>query len=236
MEVYGPMAVKNDSLHHNHRQRMRDRFLEAGFNGFSQHQVLEMLLFYTYPRIDTNEMAHNLINRFGSISGVFDADVEDIVTEGKVTQNTAVLFKLIMSCQEMYYAYHMESEPFDDTEKLNRLFLAAYSGITHEEFRIAYLDNNLRLMGGKTYLVCTGSPSSSPVEIRKIVDRVVACKCGFVVLAHNHPKGSPEPTTEDIFTTRKICDCLRSMGVRVLDHVIVGSHSAFSMKDAGMID
>ena len=230
------MPVKDDSLHHNHRQRMRDRFLEAGFSGFSQHQVLEMLLFYTYPRIDTNEMAHNLINRFGSISGVFDADVEEIMTTGKVTQNTAILFKMIMQCQEIYYTYHMESEPYDNTQKLIDLFRAAYAGVTHEEFRIACLDNDLKLIGRKTYVICTGNPSFSQVELRRIVEKVISNKCSFIVLGHNHPMGNPEPTTADLFTTRKLCEYMTAIGVRVLDHVIVGSHSAISMKSSAVTD
>ncbi|MBQ8781655.1 MAG: RadC family protein [Oscillospiraceae bacterium] len=230
------MPTKNDSLHHNHRQRMRERFLDAGLAGFSQHQVLEMLLFYTYPRIDTNEMAHNLINTFGSISAVFDADVEDIVARGKVTMNTAVLFKLITKCQEMYYTYQMEFEPYDNTEKLKELFLAAYAGVTKEEFRIACFDNNLRLIGGRTRCISTGSPSTSPVELRKIVETAISTKCSFIVLAHNHPNSTPDPGQEDIYATRKLNEYMRSIGVKILDHIIVGSHSAFSMRDAAILN
>lgn len=230
------MAAKNDSLHHNHRQRMRERFLEAGFAGFSQHQVLEMLLFYTYPRIDTNEMAHNLINTFGSISGVFDADVEDIVQKGKVTMNTAVLFKMLTQCQELYYTYHMNTEPYDDTEKLKGLFMSAYAGVTHEEFRIACFDNSLRLMGGKTRCISRGNVSSTPFELRKIVDEVVSAKCDYIAVAHNHPMASPDASSEDIFVTRKLNEFMRSIGVTVLDHIIVGSHGALSMKEASLMD
>ena len=230
------MSDKKENVHQNHRQRMRERFCETGFAGFSQHQVLEMLLFYTYPRIDTNELAHNLINTFGSISALFDADVEDIVKKGKVTMNTAVLFKMITKCQEMYYTYQMDYEPYDNIEKLKNLFLAVYAGVPNEEFRIACFDNELRLIGRKTHCICAGHSSMTFVEIRKIYEIAISTNCSFVVLSHNHPNGRPEPGKTDIRTTRMIIDHLKMIGVKTLDHIIVGAHSAYSFRDNAMIN
>ena len=91
------MEEKNSvpNVHAGHRQRMKEMFLKNGFEGFSEHQILEMVLFYSCPRIDTNEIAHNLIDRFGGLCGVFDASVDDLVAIGRISLNSAVLIKMI---------------------------------------------------------------------------------------------------------------------------------------------
>ncbi|MBQ2823494.1 MAG: RadC family protein [Oscillospiraceae bacterium] len=227
-------TAQKGNVHDGHRQRMRERFLAEGFNGFSQHQIIEMLLFYTCPRIDTNEIAHELINKFGSISGVFDADVEDLTAVKGVNFNAAVLFKMITKCQSVYYRYHSESMVYDNIEKLKNLFKSCYVGETHEKFMAACFDNSLRIIDNR--VLSYGSPSSAPVDMRKLAELAVRTKCAYMAVSHNHPSGSAAPSMEDVAVTRRIVEFMGNMNVKVLDHIIVGSNSAVSMRDGAHIN
>ncbi|MGN0598479.1 MAG: RadC family protein [Oscillospiraceae bacterium] len=223
--------IKN--VHAGHRQRMKEMFLKNGFEGFSEHQIMEMLLFYTYPRIDTNEIAHNLINRFGGICGVFDASIEDLVNIGGVSLNSAVLIKMIPLSMRAYNMSKTEHCVFDNTDKLCELFKGCFPGDSKECFYVAAFDDDLRLV--RNSLVCKGGPSSAPVDLRKLAEIVLQSGASLVAVAHNHPKGSCQPSDTDIMTTRRIAAFLSSFGVRLLDHVVVGRDGVVSMRKSGML-
>lgn len=222
------------NIHAGHRERMRERFLATGFEGFEQHQILEMLLYYTCPRIDTNVLAHTLINRFGSISGVFDASPEELTKVSGISLNTAVLFKMIPKCTQIYYTSRTEKLSFDNTRKLIDLFMSCYVGVTNEEFRLACFDNDLRLISNT--VICEGAPSFSPINVRRITETALAAKSPCIAIAHNHPGGMPTPSTDDIFATRQIKSVMNSLGISLLDHIVVGANIAVSMRDSALIN
>lgn len=217
------------NVHDGHRARMRERFRENGFKGFEPHQIIELLLFYSCPRKDTNELAHILINKFGSIAGVMDASYEDLEAVSGISENTASLFKIIAGFLPVYYNSRSDGLVYDNTEKLKELFKPYFVGLTHEEFRIACLDNKLRVI--KNVSISSGGPSATPVDIRKIAKEVLNADSSIIVLAHNHPKGLPMPSQEDISATTQIHDALKSMGIKLFDHIIVGEKSVLSMRD-----
>lgn len=224
--------MAQDNLHEGHRGRLRAQFMQNGIDGFTPHQVLELLLFYTYPRIDTNEIAHKLINRFGSLAGVIDASPEELENAG-VNYNTVVLLKMLPQCAKMYYSTRTEKISYDNPEKLKALFTACYLGVTNEQFRVACFDNDLRLICN--VIVDEGSPSFSPVSLRKIAETVFAARSSYIVIAHNHPNGSPAPSSSDIFATRRIKSAMAELGVTLLDHIIVGANLSVSMRDSAVI-
>lgn len=229
------MEEKNNvtNVHAGHRQRMKEMFLKNGFDGFSEHQILEMVLFYTYPRIDTNEIAHNLINRFGGLCGVFDASVEDLVTIGKISLNSAVLIKMIPLSMRVYNMSRIESSVFDNTDKLCELFKGCFPGDAKECFYVAAFDDELHLV--RNTVVCKGGPSASPIDMRRLAEIVLRSGTSLVAIAHNHPKGTCEPSDTDVLTTRRIMTFLSSFGVQLLDHVVVGRDGVTSMRKRGML-
>lgn len=224
---------ENTNVHAGHRQRMKEMFIKNGFEGFSDHQILEMVLFYTYPRIDTNEIAHNLINRFGGICGVFDADIDDLVTLGGITLNSAVLIKMIPLSMRAYNMSRSEKLVYDNTDKLCELFKGCFPGEMKESFYIAAFDDDLHLV--RNSIVCKGGPSSAPVDMRRMAEIVLRSGTTLVAVAHNHPSGAAMPSDSDIIMTRKIITFLSSFGVKLLDHVIVGRNGAVSMRQLGII-
>ncbi|MCI5903732.1 MAG: hypothetical protein MRZ61_01150 [Oscillospiraceae bacterium] len=226
-------SAQQTNLHEGHRGRMRERFLQTGFDGFNDHQILEMFLFYAYPRIDTNEIAHNLINKFGSLNGVLDASAEELVKVGGITLNAAVLLKMIPKATRIYCSARAEEICYDNTEKLKSLFIPCYFSVTEEVFRAACFDNSLRLISNS--VICKGSPSGAPVNMRRLMEVVFAAKAPFIAIAHNHPDGSPFPSDSDIIATRNIINAMRSVDVKVLDHIIVGANEALSMRRQGTL-
>ena len=152
--------------HYGHRQRLKDRFLQTGFTGFDAHGILELLLFYSIPQRDTNDLAHELVKRFGSLSGVFDASYEDLVKVKGISANTATLLKMIPQLANAYL--NDRNDPgiiLDSAEKAGAFLMSKYVGATNERIYLLCLDNKLKLlncvlMGGRQ--LKQGGISSAP--------------------------------------------------------------------------
>lgn len=220
----------NTNVHEGHRERMRMRFRETGsFDGFSEHEILEMMLFYACPRRNTNEIAHDLINRFGNIAGVVEAEYDDLIKVKYITENAATLFKIITKFMPVYYNSKNSGMIYDKTYKLIDLFEPYFIGLAHEEFRVAYFNNKLALI--KNIALDSGDPSGTSVNIRKLVETALRENATSVAIAHNHPKTSSKPSNADINTTQKIIDVLRPINISFLDHIIVGEDKTISLRD-----
>lgn len=231
----GTSLQKSDAnVHDGHRERMRKRFRETGsFEGFSEHEIIEMLLFYTHPRRNTNEIAHELMNRFGSIAGIIEAEYDDLIQVKYITDGAATLFKMIPKFLPIYYNSKNNGMIYNTSPKLIALFEPYFVGLAHEEFRAAYFDNKLALI--KNVALDSGDTSGSSVNIRKLVEIALRENAATVAIAHNHPKTSAKPSPADINTTRDIIDVLKLMKIDFLDHIIVGEDSTISFRDRSYI-
>lgn len=213
------MAEK-EALHSGHRQRMRQRFLSTGFDTFAEHEILEVLLYYAIPRIDTNEIAHRLLQHFGSLPAIFDADPQELIKVKGVSENTAVLLKMIPSLARVYLSGGQEKHPRLDTpDKLGAYLADQFIGRTNEVVLLLCMDVSLRLIRCET--ISEGSVSSSHVDIKKIAERVIRLNAPCAVLAHNHPRGLAVPSNDDVLLTRKVKRLLSSLDVKLLDHIVV---------------
>lgn len=222
---------KKVNVHEGHRARMRKRFRETGFEGFNEHEIIEMLLFYACPRKDTNALAHTLINEFGSIAGIMDADYEELIKIKNITENTATLFKIIPKFLPFYYNSRSKEQVYSDCDTLKEMFSTYFVGLTHEEFRLACFDNNFHMISN--ILISSGAPSSASVNIRKIIEEALRTKAAFTAIAHNHPKGDSLASAEDIEATRHINEAMGLIEVELIDHVIVAENCAVSMRQMG---
>lgn len=227
-------AKNNGNVHDGHRERMRKRFRETGsFDGFSEHEIIEMLLFYTHPRRNTNEIAHELIDRFGNIAGIIEADYDDLIKVKYITDGAATLFKMLPKFLPIYYNSKSNGMVYDNSQKLISLFEPYFVGLAHEEFRAAYFDNKLALI--RNVALDSGDTSGSSVNIRKLVETALRENAATVAIAHNHPKTTSKPSTGDINTTQQIIEVLRPMKIDFLDHIIVGEDKTLSMRDTAYI-
>ena len=220
-------------LHDGHRQRLIQRFLEEDLDNFEPHNVLELLLFYAIPRKDTNELAHVLIDTFGSLKGVFDAPYEELIKVTGIGPNTAALLKLVPSLTRTYYSSDARRIILDTSEKSGEYFLPYYIGQTEEVVRLACLDAGGKVISNQ--ILHRGSANAAEVNIRKIVNIALRNNAMGVILAHNHPGGLPLPSEEDVATTKSIREALMPMGILLMDHIIVAGQDYVSMARSGII-
>lgn len=223
--------MSND--HKDHRQRVKQEFLSNGMEHFPPHKVLELVLFYCIPRKDTNVIAHRLIERFGSLSGVFDAPIEMLLESDGIGYECATYIKVLSSFIKRYMV-----DAYSSINTLNTVEQAK------EYVRYRFLSDTVECV----LLVCTGyngkvifsSPISkgtlervdlTPADVIKTCLRVNAAKA---ILAHNHPGGFCNPSRKDINTTCILYDELARVDVELFDHIIVASDDICSMRENGM--
>ncbi len=216
--------------HNGHRSRMKSKFLDNGLDVFKTHEVLEMLLYYAYPRVDTNSIAHKLIDHFGSLSAVFDAPVDTLIKFG-MTENTAVLIKLIPDLLRVYLEdKHNNKNKVINLDHVGDYFVPKFIGRENETVILLLLDSK-----GKE-LFCgaieKGTVNATNVTIRKIVDFALRYNTCNAYIAHNHPSGVALPSRDDIITTKKIYSALNFVGVRLVDHFIVADNDYVSLAES----
>ena len=165
--------------HEGHRQRLKNRFLQEGLENFEKHNVLEILLFYAIPQRDTNDIAHELLNTFGSLKGVFEADYTELLKVKGVKENTATLIKLIPEiAREYMFEEISEERVFDTAEKIGKYFVRKYIGEVNEVVYLMLLDNGFKLLD-----VCRiheGSVNSANISPRKIMNQIIQPKINSI--------------------------------------------------------
>ncbi len=210
---------------------MREKFLNDGnFDGFAPHNILEMMLFYSTPRADTNELAHELISKFGSLKGVFDAPYESLLTVDGVGQHTAVLIKLIQSlvkvCSAEDTANIKHAKSTEDAVKYLRPYFAA---IKNESMQMLCLNNSGKII--KHSVISNGSIDSTQADLRKIMFEILSCHATKVIIAHNHPGGICAPSDSDIETTKTIAECFKNLKISLVDHIIITEDEYYSFAE-----
>lgn len=219
-------------LHRNHRLRLKRRYLNEGISGFEPHNILELLLFFTIPQKDTNDLAHELLNRFGSIPGVFDAPIEELLKVKGVGMHTATLIKLI---PDLWQVYERDRAAVS-RRKINSTVAAAsylaplFTGRSTEAMAAVALDASSGLLGAE--ILAEGSPMEAPIDARRICEWAINIRAGGIILAHNHlGSGNCKPSGPDCEATRRLAAVLNGLGIRLIDHIILCGGEYFSMAD-----
>lgn len=221
-------------VHDGHRQRMKSRFLEAGLDGFNDHNALEMLLFYALPRKDTNELAHKLLNHFGSLAAVLEADQKALSEIEGIGENASVLLKLIPAISRRYMEEVMAPrKSVESAEQLGRYFIAKFMYFQDEVCYALLLDNANRVITCKQ--ISKGVVNATEVGVRTLIELAMKYRASGVIIAHNHPNGMPEPSREDEDCTVTVQNMLNVVGVKLIDHIIVGGGVYYSFKQCGVM-
>ena len=225
---------KPAGIHAGHRRRTKDEFLANGLNGLPDHRALELLLFYAIPQGDVNPLAHRLIDRFGSLAGVFHATPEQLMEVDGVGHNTAVLIGLVPAVAARYSQVNSSFDgrlvtPWQFRELLLPLFFGQRSELVY-----------LVCMDGKCKLLVTkrleeGIPDTVQITARKVLETALACRATRVVLAHNHVSGVAIWSDADLNTTLRLKQELREAGIELMDHFIVAGDDMVSMADSGIL-
>ncbi len=220
--------------HYGHRRRMRERFHKTGFVGFDAHAILEFLLFYSIPQRDTNELAHELIRRFGSLSGVLDASYEDLLKVPGISDNSATLIKMIPLLANAYLDdRNAPGQILDTTEKIGNFLLSKYIGSTNEQIYLLCLDNKRKLLN--CIQMGEGSLTKVGFQPRRILEKAIQCGASAIVLSHNHPHGTALPSDADILVTRQLYEMAKVLEIVLCDHIIVAGDDFVSLAQSGLL-
>lgn len=220
------------TMHDGHRKRMRERFRQEGLDGFADHEVLELLLFYGRARGDVNPLAHTLMDTFGSLQGVLEAKPEQLLAVPGVGEETATLISLMLPAFRRYSACLCRARKRFETRQDVKLFCRALlSGWRSERLYVIGMDADHQLLGQR--LVAEGSTGSVQVQPRMVVEAVLNLNARAVILCHNHPGGSDWPSMQDLAITKHIQLVLKSLDIELLDHLIVAGEKTYSMDENG---
>lgn len=224
------MEKENKNIHAGHRQRMKDKALKHGFESFENHEILEMLLYAVIPQKDTNPLAHELIENFGSFHAVFEADESELLKVKGMNKSAAFLLKSIPSVLGRYIDDRNNSDKtvVNSSELAYEMVLPKYIGVTKEIPYILLLNNAGKVTACKA--LSSGTVNSSEMPIRKVIELCIKHNATQVILAHNHPSGDTTPSMDDFATTKNINVALKNIGVSLLDHIIVSQNGYSSMR------
>lgn len=223
------------SIHDGHRERMRGRFLKNGLSGFADHEALELLLYYAIPRGDVNPVAHALMDRFGSLSGVFSAPAELLTQVEGVGERTATLLRLIPQIAQKARLSDLERElALNTREQVGAYLLELFSRERNEAVYEICLDGKGKLLACRR--LGEGSASAVTLDVRAVVQNALLCSASSVILAHNHPSGVALPSQEDRTATLRVQDALATVDVRLEDHIVVADHDFISFSESGLLD
>lgn len=220
------------AVHDGHRERLKERFRSEGLDGFTEVQVLELLLFYSVPRKDTNEIAHALLERFGTLAQVLDANPADLEKVPGMGSSSALFLKLLSAAGRRYQISRTESATILRTlEQCGAYLQPRFFGRKHEAVFLLCLDAKCKVLACKQ--VGEGSVNSAGVPIRRIVETALSANATMVVLAHNHPSGLALPSADDIQTTKRLAVALDTVEITLIDHLVFSDDDYVSMAQSG---
>ena len=223
---------KNGGVHKDHRARVRKKFRENGFSGFADHEILEMLLYYSVPRRDTNPLAHKILDKYKTLANVFDASPDELMREVGVSEVTATLLSMIPKLSKVYETTKWERKVcLDSTEILGEYAISMFKDSVNEEFGLICLDANRCVHWSG--IIIKGTIDRTEAYPRVVVDEALKHKATKVVFAHNHPSGTLAPSLADKNATEALVKVLKGIGIEVLDHIIVSGNRYFSMAEMG---
>lgn len=227
-------AGETDAHYHGHRERLRTKFRDMGDTALADYELLELLLFRLIPRRDTKPIAKALIDRFGSLAGVFGAPVNLLQEVKGVGEAVATDLKLISAVGHRSLKSGITGKKvLGSWSSVIEYCHAAMAYETKEQFRILFLDKRNQLIADEVQQ--RGTVDHTPVYPREVVKRALELSATAIILVHNHPSGDPTPSRADIDMTHTIIDTAKPLGISVHDHIIIGKDGHASLKGLRLI-
>jgi DNA repair protein RadC len=225
--------MENDS--EGHRQRLRERFMQYGTDGFHDYEILELMLFYVYPRKDTKKIAKQVLSAFkNNLHDIFSAEPENLIRAG-LSQTAAIL----ISSLKKIFIYQQKkkiagSDFIKSSTDVYDYLKYYYKNSKYEEFYVIFLNTANCII--KTECLFSGTTNESRIYIRNIVESCLNCHASQIIIAHNHPSGNLKASDSDLDITVKIRQALSYLEIKLLDHLIIGDDDFMSFKEMGYID
>lgn len=222
------------SIHDGHRQRIRKQIQQYGLDSLSDIQFLEYTLFFVIPRCDTNELAHRLLERFGSLDRVIEAPAEELRKVSGIGERAAELLSLFWPMEKRHQVAKSKSlRILPTSEDCADYLLPYFIGETEEVVYLLCLDAKCKVLDCS--LVHRGAVNSVAISARKILKKALDQGATAVFLAHNHPSGIALPSKEDIDATLYMKDALDAVDVLLIDHIVVADNDYVSLAADGVL-
>ena len=217
-----------------HRERLKARFVGTGGAGVADYELLELALTFAIPRKDVKPLAKDLLAKFGSLSGVLTATPEQLGAVKGLGPSSVAFIQVVQQLAVRVRREKVVGQPVlaSRLELLDYLY-TKFAGFSREEFHVLYLDSKMKLVADE--VLFTGTLHEVAVSPRDVLKRALELNASGVVVAHNHPSGSPEPSAADVSFTEQMAQACSAMGVQLVDHVIVGAEAHYSFRGAGKV-
>jgi len=215
-----------------HRQRLRLRFAAHGFDGFHDYEVLELLLTYAIPRKDVKPIAKQLLEVFGTLAGVFDASVDELIHISGMGEKGALFLTLIRQAELRYLASDLPGKKvFDRPARVKDHLRILVQGRGMECFGAVFTDQQHRHLS--TQIMFEGSVDRTAVYPRNLIKRALELDAKGMILFHNHPGGTKQASREDIELTRRLAEVCDALDIIILDHFLIAGKEVLSFKESG---
>lgn len=219
---------KTSDIYKGHRARLKDKFLDGV--KLSDYELLELLLTYALPRIDTKPIAKDLIKRFGGLRNIIHANKEDLLSVPGIKEHSAVLIKTIDSLMKLSLIEDLKENPiFEKQERLYDYLRMLFFDKKSEEFHVLYLDNRIQLILDDCHTV--GTINWATIYPREITKKALNLGATNLILAHNHPSINTSFSKEDIEITIELREALKHQDIELLDHLLVSGTTVYSAKE-----
>ena len=223
-----------DQIKCGHRERLRSRYIQAGENGLPDYDMLELLLTYAIQRRDVKPIARRLLDRFHNLSGILDANLDDLCRIEGIGTNSALLITLIRNLCTRYLENNLIGlDVIDSSEKLEDYARMRLSAFTDEAFMLIFLDVKNHVIDSEIF--ARGTYDTIILQPKRIAEDAVAHKAPKLIMVHNHPSGITDPSASDIDFTRKLEALLAPLDIRLLDHLVVSRAGAYSFLNHGLL-
>ncbi len=226
--------AEQENLNKGHRQRLKRRYLENGFSGFSDHEVIELILFYAIPYKNTKDIAKRLLSEVGGIKSLLELSAEELMLQCGVSEHVAILLTMNLDLHKRYLSPGTKRVGVDTPGKVWNILHGIFLNERNECFYLLCIDSDKKLI--KSILMSRGTKDETAVYIREIISEAIKTNAHSVIIAHNHPNGSNKPSDEDIAVTKNIAKALKIINVKLLDHIIAVGDGFISFKAKKILD
>lgn len=237
MPVLPPSGFAEAAPHfHGHRERLRERVAEVGFEHLADYEMLEMLLFAVNRRSDTKAVAKALLARFGTLHAVLTAAEDELLVIRGVGAQTVNLLRIVHAAAVRLHRDEASRPPQQNMSSWKSVAdycRVAFGTDTREQFRVFFLNARNELI--RDEVMSRGTVNHTPVYPREVMARALALSASAIILVHNHPSGDTTPSRADIDMTKQLVEVARAFDIQIHDHIIIGASASYSFRSHGLM-